>query len=166
MTELHPAVADLDPRLSPLSKQGLDLAGIDIVVNTHLHFDHCGGNHLFAGRPIYVQRLELDDARIESGGILGLRSGHAKHRGKAEHDPRDRYPSPPRASPHGRLRDTINNAGSLRPPLDGGKTETSNRNAAASKRGRNRVARRSAGLGPQCECVALPQVRSYRGHSH
>ena len=33
-----------------------------IVVNTHLHFDHCGGNHLFAGRPIYVQRRELDDA--------------------------------------------------------------------------------------------------------
>src|SRR5499426_1162085 len=63
MTELHPAVADLDPRLSPLSKQGFDLAGIDIVVNTHLHFDHCGGNHLFAGRPIYVQRQELDDAR-------------------------------------------------------------------------------------------------------
>jgi N-acyl homoserine lactone hydrolase len=36
-----------------------------IVVNTHLHFDHCGGNHLFAGRPIYVQRRELDDARRE-----------------------------------------------------------------------------------------------------
>src|SRR2546421_5692704 len=32
MTELHPLVADLDPRLRPLSKQGLDLAGIDIVV--------------------------------------------------------------------------------------------------------------------------------------
>ena len=42
MTELHPAVADLDPRLRPLSKQDFDLAGIDIVVNTHLHFDHCG----------------------------------------------------------------------------------------------------------------------------
>jgi N-acyl homoserine lactone hydrolase len=65
MTELHPAVADLDPRLCPLSKQDFDLAGIDIVVNTHLHFDHCGGNHLFAGRPIYVQRRELDDARRE-----------------------------------------------------------------------------------------------------
>ena len=63
MTELHPAAADLDPRLLPLSKQDFDLAGIDIVVNTHLHFDHCGGNHLFAGRPIYVQRRELDDAR-------------------------------------------------------------------------------------------------------
>ncbi len=63
MTELHPAVADMDPRLTPLSEQALDLAGIDIVVNTHLHFDHCGGNHLFAGKPIYVQRTELDDAR-------------------------------------------------------------------------------------------------------
>ena len=63
MTELHPAVADIDPRLMPLNEQGVDLAGIDIVVNTHLHFDHCGGNHLFAGRPIYVQRRELEDAR-------------------------------------------------------------------------------------------------------
>src|SRR4051794_11651804 len=65
MTELHPAVADLEPRLVPLSEQNLDLAGVDIVVNTHLHFDHCGGNHLFGGRPIYVQRRELDDARSE-----------------------------------------------------------------------------------------------------
>jgi N-acyl homoserine lactone hydrolase len=45
-------VADLDLRLHPLSRQDLDLAGIDIVVNTHLHFDHCGGSHLFAVRPI------------------------------------------------------------------------------------------------------------------
>src|SRR2546421_3747717 len=65
MTALPRAGAALDPRLSPLSKQDFDLAGIDIVVNTHLHFDHCGGNHLFAGRPIYVQRRELDDARSE-----------------------------------------------------------------------------------------------------
>jgi N-acyl homoserine lactone hydrolase len=62
MTERHPAVDDLDPRIRPLSERDLDPAGIDIVVNTHLHFDHCGGNHLFAGRPIYVQRRELDDA--------------------------------------------------------------------------------------------------------
>jgi N-acyl homoserine lactone hydrolase len=61
---LHPAVADLDPRLRPLSKQDFDLAGIDIVVNTHLHFDHCGGNRLFAGRPS-TSSVELDDARSE-----------------------------------------------------------------------------------------------------
>src|SRR4249919_2577753 len=64
LTQLHPLVADMDPRLVPPSEQGgLDPGSIDIVVNTHLHFDHCGGNHLFTGRPIYVQRQELDDAR-------------------------------------------------------------------------------------------------------
>jgi N-acyl homoserine lactone hydrolase len=62
MTELHPAVADMDPRLRPLSEQDFDLAAVDIVVNTHLHFDHCGGNHLFPGKPIHVQRRELEDA--------------------------------------------------------------------------------------------------------
>src|SRR5690242_3075766 len=64
LTELHPAVADMDPRLMPLdAKADFDPAGIDLVVNTHLHFDHCGGNHLFPGTPIHVQRRELDDAR-------------------------------------------------------------------------------------------------------
>ncbi|MEF2978933.1 MBL fold metallo-hydrolase [Subtercola sp. YIM 133946] len=66
LTQLHPAVEDLDPHLRPLDEQGFDLDSIDVVVNTHLHFDHCGGNHLFAGTPIYVQRTELDDARTES----------------------------------------------------------------------------------------------------
>jgi len=65
MTELHPLVADMDPRLSPLDEQGFDVGSVDIVVNTHLHFDHCGGNALFAGTPIYVQRRELEDARTE-----------------------------------------------------------------------------------------------------
>src|SRR3954452_7006662 len=65
MTELHPLVDDMDPRLQPLSEQDLDLESIDIVVSTHLHFDHCGGNHLFADKPIYVQRRELEDARSE-----------------------------------------------------------------------------------------------------
>jgi len=66
MTQLHPAVDDMDPRLHPLSaRTDFDLASIDVVVNTHLHFDHCGGNHLFTGTPIYVQRQELDDALSE-----------------------------------------------------------------------------------------------------
>jgi N-acyl homoserine lactone hydrolase len=66
MTELHPLVADMDPRIQPLNERDLDLDSIDIVVSTHLHFDHCGGNHLFAGKPIYVQRQELEDARGEN----------------------------------------------------------------------------------------------------
>lgn len=58
--ELHPSAADMDPRLYPFN---IDPDSIDLVVNTHLHFDHCGNNHLFAGKPIYVQRRELEDAR-------------------------------------------------------------------------------------------------------
>ena len=36
---------------------------VALVVNTHLHFDHCGGNRLFPGIPIHVQRRELEAAR-------------------------------------------------------------------------------------------------------
>jgi N-acyl homoserine lactone hydrolase len=32
------------------------------VINTHLHFDHCGGNRRFAGTPTFVQRAELEAA--------------------------------------------------------------------------------------------------------
>jgi N-acyl homoserine lactone hydrolase len=65
--ELCPELADFEARLFPLGEQDIDLASIDVVVNTHLHFDHCGGNHLFAGKPMYVQRQELDDARSQEG---------------------------------------------------------------------------------------------------
>jgi N-acyl homoserine lactone hydrolase len=42
-----------------------DLAPQDValVVNTHLHFDHCGQNAVFRHAPFYVQRLELERAR-------------------------------------------------------------------------------------------------------
>ena len=36
---------------------------VTAVVNSHLHFDHCGGNDLFRGVPIFVQQAELDAAR-------------------------------------------------------------------------------------------------------
>jgi N-acyl homoserine lactone hydrolase len=63
-TELHPMVDDMDAELVPWTgEDGIDPGDIDVVVNTHLHFDHCGGNHLFAGKPVHVQRQELDDAR-------------------------------------------------------------------------------------------------------
>lgn len=66
MTSLHPAVDDMDPQLEPLNENGdVDLGTITAVVNTHLHFDHCGGNHLFAGLPVYVQRQELEAARTQ-----------------------------------------------------------------------------------------------------
>jgi glyoxylase-like metal-dependent hydrolase (beta-lactamase superfamily II) len=43
-----------------LATAGVALDDITMVVNCHLHFDHCGGNPLLAGRPIVVQRNELE----------------------------------------------------------------------------------------------------------
>src|SRR6266566_4960212 len=51
------AVADLD--MSP--------ADIGLVINTHLHFDHCGQNAVFKHAPFYVQRAELSRMRREAG---------------------------------------------------------------------------------------------------
>ena len=42
---------------------GVDPTDVSLVVNCHLHFDHCGGNPLFAGTPLITQRRELDLAR-------------------------------------------------------------------------------------------------------
>jgi N-acyl homoserine lactone hydrolase len=39
---------------------------IGLVINTHLHFDHCGQNEVFKHAAFWVQRSELDRARRES----------------------------------------------------------------------------------------------------
>jgi N-acyl homoserine lactone hydrolase len=40
-----------------------DLDDVQLIVNCHLHFDHCGGNPAFPGRPIIVQSSELESAQ-------------------------------------------------------------------------------------------------------
>jgi len=46
---------------------GLDMTpgDIDMVINTHLHFDHCGQNAVFKHAPFYVQRQEPARAQRE-----------------------------------------------------------------------------------------------------
>ncbi|WP_105969085.1 N-acyl homoserine lactonase family protein [Streptomyces geranii] len=51
------------PLREALSAAGVTLGDISLVVNCHLHFDHCGGNPLLAGKPILVQKTELATAR-------------------------------------------------------------------------------------------------------
>ncbi|GAA2913237.1 MBL fold metallo-hydrolase [Streptomyces erythrogriseus] len=46
-----------------LSAAGVGLDDISVVVNCHLHFDHCGGNPYLGGRPVFVQKAELEAAR-------------------------------------------------------------------------------------------------------
>ena len=48
-----------------LAEHDLSPADVRIVINTHLHFDHCGQNAVFKHAPFYVQRSELDRARRE-----------------------------------------------------------------------------------------------------
>jgi N-acyl homoserine lactone hydrolase len=49
-----------------LDELGMTPGDIGLVINTHLHFDHCGQNAVFKHAAFYVQRAELDRARRES----------------------------------------------------------------------------------------------------
>ena len=59
MIDSRPEIEDMSPTPHP-ENIPRDVAS---VINTHLHFDHCGGNRLFPGVPIHVQARELADAR-------------------------------------------------------------------------------------------------------
>jgi N-acyl homoserine lactone hydrolase len=50
-----------------LAEHDLSPADVRIVINTHLHFDHCGQNAVFKHAPFYVQRSELERARRAKG---------------------------------------------------------------------------------------------------
>lgn len=75
--------------LNELAQRGLKPEQIDIVVNTHLHFDHCGGNTriidgklapTFPNARYVVQRNELEHAR------------HASERDRASYFPENYEP--------------------------------------------------------------------------
>jgi len=45
-----------------LAALGIRPEDVELVINTHLHWDHCGGNALFPNATFVVQRAELDYA--------------------------------------------------------------------------------------------------------
>ena len=49
-----------------LAEHDLVPSDVGLVINSHLHFDHCGQNPVFKHAPFYIQRVELDRARVES----------------------------------------------------------------------------------------------------
>lgn len=55
-----------------LHAAGLAVDDLTVVVNCHLHFDHCGGNPLLAGLPIVVQEVELAAAHLPDYTLPGL----------------------------------------------------------------------------------------------
>src|SRR5438067_12912492 len=48
-----------------LAEHDLSPADVKIVINSHLHFDHCGQNAVFKHPPLYIHRPELAHARSE-----------------------------------------------------------------------------------------------------
>ncbi len=64
----HPLI---DPLYQPerhsladaLARHSHQLGDVAYIVNSHLHFDHCGNNPSFPGVPIYAQVKELEAAR-------------------------------------------------------------------------------------------------------
>ena len=53
------------PLAAALADAGVTTDDVTVVVNCHLHFDHCGGNPQLTGRPIVTQRVELQAARSD-----------------------------------------------------------------------------------------------------
>ena len=58
-TGMIDSTPELDAEWQPVLRAWAELDTVSSVINTHLHFDHCGGNRRFAGVPTYVQRAEL-----------------------------------------------------------------------------------------------------------
>lgn len=64
----HPLIDQVySPRRTPiedaLAAHGVAISDISDIINTHLHFDHVGGNSRFAGVPIFVQAREYEASR-------------------------------------------------------------------------------------------------------
>ena len=62
-TGMIDSTPEIDEAYSPRFDASAIPRDVALVINTHLHFDHCGGNRLFAGTPLHVQRIERLDAR-------------------------------------------------------------------------------------------------------
>lgn len=75
-----------------LESIGIDPSGIALMINSHLHFDHCGGNALIPNATQIVQRREWDAMQDpDMAAKEGLRKpladcGHGRKLVDGEHD--------------------------------------------------------------------------------
>jgi N-acyl homoserine lactone hydrolase len=76
---ITPVMGPDDNVLAGLSGLGLGAEDIDIVVNSHLHPDHCGCNAFFKRATVMVHTLELEAAKAPGsvgGGYLSIEWNH------------------------------------------------------------------------------------------
>lgn len=62
-----PIMSADDHLLNSLNKAGLGPEDIDVVVNSHLHLDHCGCNEFFTNATVYAHKDEVAAARASEG---------------------------------------------------------------------------------------------------
>jgi N-acyl homoserine lactone hydrolase len=76
MTPIMPADENVIMGLAAL---GLTPDDIDVVVNSHLHTDHCGCNAFFSGATFVAHALELEAARAAQGDMTGYVTADWEH---------------------------------------------------------------------------------------
>ena len=59
------------PIVDELARVGVKPGDVNLIVNSHLHFDHCGNNQLFPAAEIFVQADELSIARTPRYTVTG-----------------------------------------------------------------------------------------------
>jgi N-acyl homoserine lactone hydrolase len=62
---LRPAMTSEDTVENRLGELGLSIGDVTHVVNSHLHFDHCGQNYAFTEVPVIVQRRHYKAALVD-----------------------------------------------------------------------------------------------------
>lgn len=63
LVKAYPPHLEEDERLDTLlAKLGFNARDVDIVINTHLHYDHCGNNEMFPQARFLVNETELRHA--------------------------------------------------------------------------------------------------------
>lgn len=68
---IHPIMGPEDNVIASLGAMDLGPSDIDVVVNSHLHMDHCGCNEYFKNATIVVHGRELEAAKAEGAAVNG-----------------------------------------------------------------------------------------------
>ena len=83
-TGMIDSTPELDEEWEPVPHPENIPRDVVCVINTHLHFDHCGGNRLFPGVPIHVQARELPQSDTIRAWVDFLGATYVEHDGEAE----------------------------------------------------------------------------------
>ncbi len=76
-----PSFAPGEEVIGELERMGLSPDDVDLVINSHLHMDHCGGNEFFKKATCVVHARELETARdpaMEGKGYFRADWDHAR----------------------------------------------------------------------------------------